>query len=249
MEGRNFIRLSLDVDENTLTLLKYDFINLDWPIQEELCVSIQKEGNLLYDSCKKEKAMIIDVIEYQLKDGRAALIRSPKEKDVQEMLDFLYVSAGETDFLMRCPEECGRYTPESEKQRFDRGNKADNETMLLCFVEGKLAGSGQTMWSKRVKIRHRASIAVTVLRQFWSQGIAVKLIQELIKIAEKNPDILQIELEFVEGNTRARALYEKMGFRITGVKPDAIRLKDGALLNEYSMMRKIKRQPSALSKT
>ena len=47
----------------------------------------------------------------------------------------------------------------------------------------------------------------------------------------------------------SRALYEKMGFRITGVKPDAIRLKDGALLNEYSMMRKIKRQPSALSKT
>ena len=42
--------------------------------------------------------MIIDIIEYQLKDGRAALIRSPKEKDVQEMLDFLYVSAGETDF-------------------------------------------------------------------------------------------------------------------------------------------------------
>ena len=180
--------------------------------------------------------MIIDIIEYQLKDGRTARIRSPKDEDIQEMLDFLYVSAGETDFLMRCPEECGRYTTESEKQRFDRVNKADNETILLCFVDGKLVGSGQIMWSKRIKTRHRASISVTVLRQFWSQGIAVKL-------------ILQIDLEFVEGNTRARALYEKMGFRITGVKPNAIRLKDGALLNEYSMVRKIKRQPSALSKT
>ena len=81
-----------------------------------------------------------------------------------------------------------------------------------------------------------------MLRQFWSQGIAVKLIQELIKIAEKNPDILQIELEFIEGNTRARALYEKMGFRITGEKPNAIRLKDGTLLKEYSMMWEIQRQ-------
>ena len=98
------------------------------------------------------------------------------------------------------------------------------------------------MWSKRIKTRHRASISVTVLRQFWSQGIAVKLIQELIKIAEKNPDILQIELEFIEGNTRARALYEKMGFRITGEKPNAIRLKDGTLLKEYSMMWEIQRQ-------
>jgi len=50
-----------------------------------------------------------------------------------------------------------------------------------------------------------------------------------------------MELEFVEGNTRARALYEKMGFRITGVNPNAIRLRDGTLLNEYCMIREIKR--------
>ena len=44
-------------------------------------------------------------------------------------------------------------------------------------------------------------------------------------------------MEFVEGNVRARALYEKMGFRITGVRPNAIRLRDGTLLNEYLMIR------------
>ena len=63
----------------------------------------------------------------------------------------------------------------------------------------------------------------------------------MIRIAEANPDILQVELDFIEGNARARALYEKMGFRITGVRPNAIRLKDGTLLNEYSMIREIKR--------
>jgi hypothetical protein len=35
-------------------------------------------------------------------------------------------------------------------------------------------------------------------------------------------------------------LYEKIGFRIMDVKPNAIRLKDGTLLNEYSMVRDIK---------
>ena len=49
VEGGDFIRFSLDVDENTSTLLKYDFINLDEPIQEELRASIQKEGKLLYE--------------------------------------------------------------------------------------------------------------------------------------------------------------------------------------------------------
>ena len=30
-----------------------------------------------------------------------------------------------------------------------------------------------------------------------------------------------------------------MGFRITGVKPDAIRLKDGTFLNEYMMQKRL----------
>ena len=67
------------------------------------------------------------------------------------------------------------------------------------------------------------------------------MFEEMIRIAEANENLIQMELEFVEGNTRARALYEKMGFRIPGVNPDAIRLRDGTLLNEYCMIREIKR--------
>lgn len=49
--------------------------------------------------------MIIKDIEYRLKDGRNALIRSPRDEDIQGMLDYLYISAGETDFILRYPEE------------------------------------------------------------------------------------------------------------------------------------------------
>ena len=52
---------------------------------------------------------------------------------------------------------------------------------------------------------------------------------------------MQIELEFVEGNERARRLYEKMGFRITGVHPNGIRLRDGRLLNLYTMIKEIRK--------
>ena len=107
--------------------------------------------------------------------------------------------------------------------------------MLICLVEGKVAGNCQITWSKKIKTRYRANVAIALLSEFWNQGIGTRLFQELIHIAENNINILQIELEFVEGNTRARALYEKMGFKITGVKPNAIRLKDGTLLNEYSI--------------
>lgn len=185
--------------------------------------------------------MIIQEIPFRLKDGRNALIRSPRDEDVQGVLDYLYRSAGETDFLLRYPEECSKYTAEGEKAFFDRINESDNEAMLLCLVEGKIAGNSQITWNQGIKTRHRASVAIALLREFWNQGIGTRLFQELIHIAEENKAITQIELDFIEGNSRARALYEKMGFRITGVKPNAIRLKDGTFRNEYSMIREIKR--------
>ncbi|MGN0625080.1 MAG: GNAT family N-acetyltransferase [Oscillospiraceae bacterium] len=69
--------------------------------------------------------------------------------------------------------------------------------------------------------------------------MGTRMFREMIRIAEQFGGILQMELEFVEGNDRARHLYEKMGFRIAGVRPNAIRLKNGTLLNEYTMIRKM----------
>ena len=185
--------------------------------------------------------MIIRDIEFTLKDGRKALLRSPRDEDIPGMLDYLYVSAGETEFIIRYPEECARYTPEAEKTLFDAINASDNEAMLVCLVDGKVAGNCQILWKKSLKTRHRAAVAIALLREYWNQGIGTRMFREMIRIAEENPNILQMELEFVEGNTRARALYEKMGFRITGIRPNAIRLKNGTLLNEYAMIREIRR--------
>ena len=185
--------------------------------------------------------MTIQEFEYTLKDGRKALIRSPKEEDIPGMLDYLYRSAEETDFLLRYPEECGRYTAEGEKELFEKINASQTEAMLVCIVEGKVAGNCNISWNNRIKTRHRASVGIALLKDYWNQGIGTRFFQELIQIAEKNENLLQMELDFIERNSRARALYEKMGFRITGVGVNAVRLKDGTLLNEYHMIREIKR--------
>lgn len=185
--------------------------------------------------------MIISEIQFNLKDGRNAVIRSPREEDIPGMLEYLCRSADETNFTLRYPEEYRSCTEDEEKDLFNRVNQADNDAMLVCLVEGKIAGSSRITWSNGIKIRHRASVAIVLLREYWNQGIGTRLFQELIRIAEENENLLQIELDFVEGNSRARALYEKMGFKITGIHPNAIRLKDGTLLDEYSMVREIRR--------
>ena len=185
--------------------------------------------------------MVIHEIDFTLKDGRSAVLRSPREEDIPGMLDYLRASAGETEFIIRYPEECDKYTAEAEKELFDRLNASDCDAMIVCLVEGKVAGNCHVMWSKTFKTRHRASIGIALRKEYWNQGIGTRMFREMIRIAEANENILQMELDFIEGNTRARALYEKMGFRITGIRPNAIRLKDGTLPNEYAMIREIKR--------
>ena len=49
VSGGDFARFALDVEEETSTLLKYDFVDLDRNIQEELLKSIEKEGIVIYE--------------------------------------------------------------------------------------------------------------------------------------------------------------------------------------------------------
>ncbi len=184
--------------------------------------------------------MTIEDVWFDLKDGRRALIRSPREEDIQGVLHYLCVSAGETEFILHYPEECGKYTYEKEKELFEQMNASENDAMLVCLVDGKVAGNCHVSFMTRLKTRHRASIGIALLREFWDQGIGTRMFQEIIRIAEEHEGVLQLELDFIEGNSRARHLYEKMGFRICGLRPNAIRLKDGTLLNEYMMVRELK---------
>lgn len=185
--------------------------------------------------------MVIENVWFELKDGRRALLRSPKEEDIESTLEYLSVSAGETEFILRYPEECGKYTAEKEKTLFEQKNASPDEAMLMCIVDGKVVGNCDITFFKNLKTRHRASVAIAMISEFWNQGIGTRMFQELIRLAEAREHVMQMELEFVEGNSRARHLYEKMGFRIVGVLPNAIRLKDGTLLNEYKMIREMKR--------
>lgn len=174
----------------------------------------------------------------QLKDGRPALLRSPRREDAAAMREFIIRASGETPFLMRYPEEYAELTLAQEEAFLMGACDDPSAAMIACLAEGKIAGSCQISFRAGVKDRHRASVAIALLKEYWSLGIGTQMLQALIDLARER-DVTQIELDFVEGNARARALYEKMGFRITGVKPDAIRWKDGTFANEYMMVKRL----------
>ncbi|MBQ3007595.1 MAG: GNAT family N-acetyltransferase [Clostridia bacterium] len=183
--------------------------------------------------------MIINDIYFTLKDGRNVSLRCPKEDDVLGALDYVNLSASETDYIYRSSEDCVRYTYESEKCLFETVNASDDHLMLFCIVDGKIAGNCEIVLNYKAKTRHRASIAIALLKDYWGQGLGVRMLDELIIVARQIEYVSQIEIKLIEGNTRGRAMYEKRGFRICSVIPDGICLSDGTRLNEYIMMLKL----------
>ena len=140
---------------------------------------------------------------------------------------------------MAYPEEYEDFTLEQERAFLNANYNNKNGMMIVCVVDGKIAGSCQISFRAGMKDRHRATVAIALLREFWNQGIGTRMFKELFRVVGERGGVRQIELDFIEGNNRARGLYEKMGFRITGVKPDAIRLKDGSFVNEYMMLKRL----------
>lgn len=183
--------------------------------------------------------MVFKDMEIILKDGRKALLRSPCEDDAEEMLWFITKASGETDFLLTYPEEFSDFTLEQEKALIRGEYDNPNRMMVACLVDGKIAGNCQIAFRTGMKGCHRASVAIALLKDYWNLGIGTRMFEELFRVARARDGVCQIELDFVEGNSRARGLYEKMGFRITGVKPDAIRMRDGTFVNEYMMVKRL----------
>ena len=101
-----------------------------------------------------------------------------------------------------------------------------------------LGSAGIHLINDREKTRHRAEFGISVRKEYWRLGIGSALTAACIACA-KEAGYLQMELEVVAENQAAVSLYLKHGFVEYGRRENAIRLKDGRLLYETLMVRKL----------
>ena len=174
-----------------------------------------------------------------LKDGRTAILKSPCVSDAEKMLGYIKKACGQTNFLLRYPEEF-TLTTEQEEAWIHGLHSASDALAIACYVDGEVVGNCDIHFMTGLKTKHRAAVHIAILKDYWSQGIGSAMFEELIAAAKENPDTEIVELEFLEGNDRARALYEKFGFRVVGERPNAFRLKDSTMLKELFMQKKLR---------
>ncbi len=178
--------------------------------------------------------MHLEEKQIQLKDGRMCTLRNPRPEDALSAIEYMRITAGETDFLVRYPEEV-QVTEEKERGFLQWMVDSERDLMLIAEVDGELVGTSSfSPAGGKLRNRHRCSMGIALLQKVWGQGISMAMFELLFEKA-KEAGYEQMELEVVARNERAVALYEKLGFEKFGIRPRAVKQKDGSY-DDYLIM-------------
>ena len=169
-----------------------------------------------------------------LKDGRKCVLRPTGPDLAAEMIEYMKVTAAETPWLLRYPDEVS-YTLETERDILGRLLEDPGSVMMAAVVDGKVAGNCSIggIGNKR-KILHRCSLAIALYREYWGLGIGTAMIGYLSELA-KQIGFQQMDLEVVAENKQAIALYRRCGFMETGRRHNALKFDDGSSHDEILM--------------
>ncbi|MBE5960322.1 MAG: GNAT family N-acetyltransferase [Lachnospiraceae bacterium] len=182
--------------------------------------------------------MVLEEKKVTLKDGRSAVLRNIRMEDAADLITYLKVTAAETPFLIREPEEI-RITPEREQAFIQSKIDAKRELGLIARVDGRHAGNCSLMsLGPFGRYAHRCSIAIALYQEFCGLGLGEAMLQTILDVA-KECGYEQAELEVVSNNERAKHLYEKLGFKVYGERPHSMKYKDGTYAGEYLMVKEL----------
>ena len=171
--------------------------------------------------------MMIEPQVIQLRNGQTCTLRSPKKDDAEALVEFLKVTAGETDYLLRSPEEIT--TTIEEEEIFIKGiNNATDSLKVVAEIDGEIVGRCcYSAVGDRMRNKHRMQLSIAVYKRFWGCGVGTALMRKIMEKA-KEFGFERAELEVVSRNWRAITLYKKLGFEQIGCNPRAMKYEDGS---------------------
>lgn len=181
--------------------------------------------------------MIFEDKKIILKDGTTAILKTPEIKDAEMLLDSIKTASDETEFLSRTIEDWESVTVESEENFIYNVRESQNTLFIACYVDGAIAGNCDITFKTGSKTSHIATVGIALQKKYWNIGIGSAMFKELMKAAEEHKGTEIVDLEMIEENNRAKALYEKFGFQIKSVKPNFFKLKDGTHQNLVYMQK------------
>ena len=157
-----------------------------------------------------------------LRDGRTCVLRNGDAQDGQALFDNFMLTHAQTDWLLSYPDE-NSLDAVQEAAFLKEKAMSPNEIEIIAEIDGRVVGSaGIERVGHKDKVKHRAEFGISVDKDCWGLGVGRALTRACIECA-KAAGYLQLELQAVEANERAVALYRSEGFLEYGRNPRGFR--------------------------
>ncbi|AOT68638.1 GNAT family N-acetyltransferase [Geosporobacter ferrireducens] len=149
-------------------------------------------------------------------NGEKIVIRKAVPSDAKAMLEFVHTIAGESDFLTFGVGEFEK-TIEEEKVFIESTLGKDNVLFIIAEIKGKVIGNLSFTGGFRSRTAHTGEFGVSVLKEYWGNGIGEALIKYLIDWSKVSGIVKKINLRARVDNIRGISLYKKLGFLEEGI--------------------------------
>jgi ribosomal protein S18 acetylase RimI-like enzyme len=114
---------------------------------------------------------------------------------------------------------------------------SDENYVLGAFSRSELVGTVGFGRSTRRKQRHKARIwGVFVEEAYRGQGVARRLMSEVLQRAKSLPELEQIILTVGDEQKAAKGLYASLGFTVFGHEPRALKIAENLYVDEDYMV-------------
>lgn len=182
--------------------------------------------------------MDFNAIEIIAKDGTAYTLRRAEAGDAAALLELLCVTAEQTRFLLREPDEV-TMTVEQEQDFIQRYAEDPKALLLLVERAGRCVGlCSVSSAGPFCRYAHRCGVAIALHKNVWGLGLG-RVAMETLLMEAKKAGYKQAELDVVVDNHRAVALYESLGFVRYGTLPRNMQYADGTYADAAWMMKEL----------
>jgi len=169
-----------------------------------------------------------------LRNGQECILRNATAKDAKAVKEHRIVVAGETDYMLRYPDEL-TMTEEEEAKTLEKKENSPDELMLMAEIDGKLAANAGIYPIGRFdRIKHKADFGVSVKKAYWGMGLGTIMLERMITLA-REAGYKKLNLEVIEGNENAIRIYEKYGFNLYGTEEKGFRYRDDTYASIHYM--------------
>lgn len=147
---------------------------------------------------------------------KITIVRKGVKSDAAEIIKYLNIIGGESDFLTFGAGQFGKSIKQEEEFIESALNK-ENALFLIAEIDNKIVGNLNLSGGLKERTAHVGEFGVSVLKEYWGYGVGQELIKFLIDWCETTKIIKKINLRVRTDNTRGIRLYKKFGFLEEGI--------------------------------